>query len=1199
MKKFLSMVLALVMVMSLVTVSAGAKDFTDNDTITYDEAVAVVSEIGVVDGYTDGSFKASNTLTRQAAAKIICNLKLGPTTAAELHADTAPYRDVPANNEFAGYIAYCQKEGIISGYADGAFRPGNPLTGYAFMKMLLGALGYDATLEGYVGDNWSINVAKQAIHIGLEDGIEGEFNGIKPVNREEACLYAFNTLQADLVEYNQRLTTTINGMEVTLSSGGAQSRKWNSQQTRIDHIREDDIIQFAEEYFRKLEKKLGDDEFMRPAYTWIYDKEEIGTFVDWSLLVEEYNVGVSGRDMYDLLGNALLSDEDMSLVYYFNGVEPDEHCGMPSWVVGGGYTGDKNITKESNVLRRNNQNDVGFSGRGVLTQVFVDKDVRESIIITSIDTWLTKASADYLEAKESAPIEVWTVEATNTSKTYNVDVQDVPEIADVTEDTFYLANISFKDDVDDGEVVTVWEPEILEDSAVTKFSLPSANGSTQVPDKVTVSGTEYKKAVRGNYDPDALDEYNNTLLTDRKYNVILDQFGNLIGIELNEGAKNYVFITGFDRPMSNLSIKTADAAAIFLDGTMDTIKVNVGATDDNITDARAGSGVAREYFIPWQALTVRLGQDGFHALNRWFTYTKTESGVYTLKPATNMIAYWTAGSETIKTDNLYLDDNVMFIRDDTSDGTNKDHPYSMVRNSGPTSPYANTIDTPYLYTAALNARAYGNDDSVYITVETDKVDTHTNIPGSISAVTGVYTGVQSVEIELDHDDIMNDRPVDEAFVYAVYDKENYIIGAVTVGEGKGGDAIIAYVTDEVQSERIEDGYYYWEFEAIVDGEIKTLTAKEKYDKVMGNNANKTLINNEALQSYKAYVKGNHPLNSATGSITNWNAYDGLVELRMDADGYVVSVKSVNEKDVYSYFGNKYYTTNASAFKGGNSISSAANDYRDATFNATSKMDSIGDAKAYRVGVVRNEYMTNSGDTWKHVNADTYNHHYDSAPEVLKLVGHTLYLTADTSTGGTHPTPRDEGLALASDCKAFVIQRENGKWKTRDFTSVNAAVAQVVDADNNSANGKQFEGEVIAIMNGRAQASTVILISYTNMVSGSGNTPSSPVRVNNVAVKYVDPDVNGANVGGDEYTAFKLYNTVAGRKYTVTMSVTFGGLTTTRTKTVTGRVTGDSLYTGITDGFYGKLDTNTYITITCEEGVGTYVVPSPANDAPLG
>ena len=148
MKKFLSLVLALVMTMSLVTISAGAKDFTDDDKITYEEAVAVVSEIGVVDGYADGKFNPTNTLTRQAAAKIICNLILGPTTAAELHADTAPYKDVPVTSEFAGYIAYCAKEGIISGYADGTFKPGNTLTGYAFMKMLLGALGYDASIEG-------------------------------------------------------------------------------------------------------------------------------------------------------------------------------------------------------------------------------------------------------------------------------------------------------------------------------------------------------------------------------------------------------------------------------------------------------------------------------------------------------------------------------------------------------------------------------------------------------------------------------------------------------------------------------------------------------------------------------------------------------------------------------------------------------------------------------------------------------------------------------------------------------------------------------------------------------------------------------------------------------------------------------------------------------------------------------------------
>ena len=43
-----------------------------------------------------------------------------------------------------------------------------------------------------------------------------------------------------------------------------------------------------------------------------------------------------------------------------------------------------------------------------------------------------------------------------------------------------------------------------------------------------------------------------------------------------EGDLKYVFITGYDRNTSNLSVSTADAAAIFLDGTMATIDVNKG-----------------------------------------------------------------------------------------------------------------------------------------------------------------------------------------------------------------------------------------------------------------------------------------------------------------------------------------------------------------------------------------------------------------------------------------------------------------------------------------------------------------------------------------------------------------------------------------------------------------------------------------------
>ena len=269
MKKFLSLVLALVMTMSLVTISAGAKDFTDDSKLNYKEAVDVISALDVVDGYADGSFNPQATLTRGAAAKIICNMILGPTTASALAADAAPFKDVPADSTFAGYIAFCSKEGIISGYADGTFKPGNSLTGYAFMKMLLGALGYDADVEGYTGANWSINVAKRALAIGLDDGLVADFDGIKPVTREEAALYAFNTLTATMVEYKNKSSIVVGDITVTTSAEATKVTHSATSGYKTPAAQNDGYTQFCEEYFTKLELRTSanTDSFGRPANT--------------------------------------------------------------------------------------------------------------------------------------------------------------------------------------------------------------------------------------------------------------------------------------------------------------------------------------------------------------------------------------------------------------------------------------------------------------------------------------------------------------------------------------------------------------------------------------------------------------------------------------------------------------------------------------------------------------------------------------------------------------------------------------------------------------------------------------------------------------------------------------------------------------------------------------------------------------------
>ena len=378
MKKFLSLVLALVMTMSLVTVSAGAKDFSDNSKIAYKEAVDVMSAVKVIDGYTDGSFNPSATLTRGAAAKIICNLILGPTTASALVADAAPYSDVPVNHTFAGYIAYCQKTGIISGYADGTFKPANTLTGYAFMKMLLGALGYKADQEGYTGANWSIQVAKRAINIGLNDDLNGSFNGVKAVTREEACLYAFNTLKATMVEYDKNSTVTVGNITIKDTSDAKEKTCVKGSGNDGNIGTKDGKVQFAEEYFSDLKGKPTNDEFMRPATQWKVKATDVGTYAKTPDLT--YTEDVKVGTIYSDLGlSKSIAGTDIT-VYVDGAVSDPTDSDAQAYKVRYG------------IVKGDVKNKLG--GNGVLTEVFYDDDA-ETVIITEVNTYIGEIAAAF------------------------------------------------------------------------------------------------------------------------------------------------------------------------------------------------------------------------------------------------------------------------------------------------------------------------------------------------------------------------------------------------------------------------------------------------------------------------------------------------------------------------------------------------------------------------------------------------------------------------------------------------------------------------------------------------------------------------------------------------------------------------------------------------------------------------------------
>ena len=279
MKKLLALVLALVMSMSLVTISNAA--FKDADKISNKEAVDVMVAVGVLAGYDNGEFGATDTLTREQAAKIIAYLDLGEDIAEALPA-VKVFNDVEASRWSAKYIAYCADAGYIAGIGNGNFDPAGKLTGYAFGKMLLCALGYDAEYEQFTGSSWQINVAKLMKTLDIAKNVSKIPSAV--LTREEAAQYALNTLKTQTVTANKGTTTTVGGVTVTT---GATAATPDPAKAGVDYDSSSDGKQQLCEKLYGTDLKLRTatpDDFGRAAHTWFWkgtaDKNKVGSYAD-------------------------------------------------------------------------------------------------------------------------------------------------------------------------------------------------------------------------------------------------------------------------------------------------------------------------------------------------------------------------------------------------------------------------------------------------------------------------------------------------------------------------------------------------------------------------------------------------------------------------------------------------------------------------------------------------------------------------------------------------------------------------------------------------------------------------------------------------------------------------------------------------------------------------------------------------------
>ena len=186
---------------------AGAA-FTDSaDFKVKTEVVDTLVQLGVINGYTDGSFKPNDTVTRAEMAKMIYVLRTGNSDASAYNNDKTTFTDIKGHWA-AGYIKYCQSLGIIAGVSATQFKPDTNVTAQEAAKMLLVTLGYDATKAGLVGINWASKTNALADENGLLDDVTTSFTG--PCPRQYAAQLMYNAIDAATVVWRDDAYTNVN-----------------------------------------------------------------------------------------------------------------------------------------------------------------------------------------------------------------------------------------------------------------------------------------------------------------------------------------------------------------------------------------------------------------------------------------------------------------------------------------------------------------------------------------------------------------------------------------------------------------------------------------------------------------------------------------------------------------------------------------------------------------------------------------------------------------------------------------------------------------------------------------------------------------------------------------------------------------------------------------------------------------------------
>lgn len=143
-KRFVSMLLAVAMLCSICIVASATAKFPDIEGHWGQKYIEYWTDMGVINGYPDGTFRPDQKVTRAEVCKILTTAYRLPTDVAE-----TKFSDAYPAEWYYSYVQACAAKQIVNGYPDGSFKPNGNITRSEAVKMVCMAAGLSQEPTGY------------------------------------------------------------------------------------------------------------------------------------------------------------------------------------------------------------------------------------------------------------------------------------------------------------------------------------------------------------------------------------------------------------------------------------------------------------------------------------------------------------------------------------------------------------------------------------------------------------------------------------------------------------------------------------------------------------------------------------------------------------------------------------------------------------------------------------------------------------------------------------------------------------------------------------------------------------------------------------------------------------------------------------------------------------------------------------------